>query len=104
MAKMKEKRAEEIVNAIHDDQFKLAVLEKYKDAIDQELAQVEMHKKNVDKAVDFCYEDICFAIRRSLKWEDEEKERLVSEGKIMTGAVKATVYQILADKEIKVIG
>lgn len=84
--------------------FKSAVLEKYKDAFDQELAQGEVHKKNVDKAVDFCYEDICFAIRRSPKWKDEEKERLISEGKTMTGAVKAMVYQILADKGIKVTG
>ena len=83
--------------------FKSAVLEKYKEVFDQELIQGEVHKKNVDKAVDFCYEDICVAIRRCSEWTDEEKEELIREGKMMKGKVKDTVFQILANKGIKVV-
>ena len=83
--------------------FKSAVLRKYKDAFDQELPRGEVHKKNVDRAVDFCYEDICVTIRQYPKWTDEEKEKIVREGEMMIGAVKDAVYQILANKGIKVI-
>lgn len=83
--------------------FKSVVLKKYKDAFDQELSQGEVHKKNIDKAVDFCYEDICVTIRRCSEWTDEEKEGLVREGKMMKGKVKDVVFQILANKGIKVV-
>ena len=83
--------------------FKSAVLQKYKDAYDQELSVGEVHKKNIDKAVDFCYEDICVTIRRCSEWTDEEKEGLVREGKMMKGKVKDVVFQILANKGIKVV-
>lgn len=40
--------------------------------------------KNVDKAVDFYYEDLCVVIRRCLECTDEEKEKLIRESKMMT--------------------
>ena len=83
--------------------FKSAVLKKYKDALDQELIQREVHKKNVDKAVDFCFEDICVTIRQYPKWTDEQKEKAVRDGEMMIGTVKDAVYQILANKGIKVV-
>ena len=83
--------------------FKSAVLKKYKDAFDQELSLGEVHKKNVDKAVDFCYEGICVTIRQCSEWTDEEKEGLIREGKMMKGKVKEIVFRILANKGIKVV-
>lgn len=83
--------------------FKSVVLKKYKDAFDQELSLGEVHKKNIDKAVDFCYEDICVTIRRCSEWTVEEKEGLVREGKMMKGKVKDAVFQILSNKGIKVV-
>lgn len=83
--------------------FKSVVLKKYKDAFDQELSLGEVHKKNIDKAVDFCYEDICVTIRRCSEWTVEEKEGLVREGKMMKGKVKDAVFLILANKGIKVV-
>lgn len=83
--------------------FKSAVLQKYKDAYDQELSVGEVHKKNIDKAVDFCYEAICVVIRQCPKYTDEEKEELIREGKIMKGKIKNTIIQILENKGIKVV-
>ena len=83
--------------------FKSVVLKKYKYAFDQELSLGEVHKKNIDKAIDFCYEDICVTIRRYPEWTDEEKDGLVKEGKMVKGKVKDTVFLILANKGIKVV-
>lgn len=83
--------------------FKSAVLKKYKDVYDEELSKGEVHKKNVDKAVDFCYEDLCVVIRRCSEWTDEEKDQLIREGKMMKEKVKDTVFQILANNGIKVV-
>ena len=63
----------------------------------------EVHKKNVDKTVDFCYEDICVTIRQCSEWTDDEKEGLVREGKMMKEKVKDVVFQILENKGIKVV-
>lgn len=83
--------------------FKSAVLKKYKDVFDEELSLGEVHKKNVDKAVDFCYEDLCVVIRRCPEWTDEEKDQLIREGKMMKEKVKDTVFQILVNNGIKVV-
>ena len=41
------------------DLYKSAILKKYKDAFDDELTKGEVQKKNIDKSVEFCYNDIC---------------------------------------------
>ena len=83
--------------------FKTALLKQYKAAFDQEVNRGEVHAKNIDKAVDFCYEDLCVSIRLTSEWSNDEKESLIKEGKKMTGAVRAIVCQILTDKGIKVV-
>lgn len=83
--------------------FKSAVLKKYKDVYDDKLSKGEVHKKNVDKAVDFCYEDLCVVIRRCPELTDEEKDQLIREGKMMKERVKDAVFQILANNGIKVV-
>ena len=40
------------------DLFKSAILKKYKDAFDEELAKGEVQKKNIEKSVEFCYTEI----------------------------------------------
>ena len=65
------------------DFFKSAILKKYKDAFDQELMLGSVHRKNIVKAVDFCYSDICVSIRQLPELSGDEKERLINEGKQM---------------------
>lgn len=84
------------------DLFKSAVLKKYKDAFDQELIQGTVHRRNIDKAVEFCYSDICFSIRRLSQISDEEKERLIHEGKQVKNLVKVSVERILVDKGFEI--
>ena len=84
------------------DLFKSAVLKKYKDAYDQELIQGAVHRKNIDKAVEFCYSDISFSIRRMSQISDDEKERLIQEGKLVKNLVKVSVERILVDKGFEI--
>ena len=85
------------------DLFKSALLKKYKDAFDQELMQGSVHMKNIDKAVDFCYADICVSIRQLPGLNDEKKESMIQEGKQMKNQVKMTVERILENKGIDII-
>lgn len=85
------------------DLFKSTVLKKYKDAFDFELKQGKVHRKNIVKAVDFCYSDMCFTFRKILEISDDDKERLIIEAKQMKDFVKETVEQILDSKGIEII-
>ena len=84
------------------DLFKSAILKKYKDAFDEELTKGEVQKKNIDKSVEFCYTDICVAIRRCATMQDDEKEDLILKGKEMIPTIKGVVTQILLDKGVKI--
>ena len=85
------------------DLFKSLVLEKYKDAFDEELAHGEVHRKNISKAMDFCYADICVAIRRNPQLPVEKKESLIQKGKELLPGFKEIVKQIHLDKGFKVV-
>lgn len=84
------------------DLFKSAILKKYKDAFDKELTKGEVHQKNIDKSVDFCYTDICVTIRQCTTIQDDEKEDLILKGKELLPTIKGIVNQILLDKGIKI--
>ena len=84
------------------DLFKSAILKKYKDAFDEELAKGEVQKKNIDKSVEFCYTDICVAIRQCPTMLDGEKDDLIQKGKEMIPTIKGIVPQLLLDKGIKI--
>lgn len=86
------------------DLFKSAILKKYKDAFDEELTKGEVQKKNIDKSVEFCYTDICVAIRQCPTMQDDEKDDLIQKGKEMMPTIKGVVTQILLDKGVKFYG
>ena len=96
-------QATEQTTKIIADLFKSLVLKKYKDAFDQELAQGVVHKKNIDKAVDFCYSDVCVAIRQMSGWSDDAKEHMIQEGKLMRHLIIEKVEQILINGGVKII-
>lgn len=84
------------------DLFKSAILKKYKEAFDEELTKGEVQKKNIDKSVEFCYTDICVAIRQCPTIQDNEKEDLIQKGKDLLPTIKDIVTQILLDKGVKI--
>lgn len=90
------------VTKIVADLFKSAVLKKYKDAFDQELAQGRVQKKNIDKSVDYCYSDIIVSIRKLPQLSADEKEGLIRKAKQMKNLVRKTVERILIDKGIEI--
>ena len=85
------------------DLFKSALLKKYKDAFDEELTKGEARQKNIDKSVEFCYTDICVAIRQCPAMQDDEKENFIQKGKELLPTIKSVVTQILFDKGIKIL-
>ena len=85
------------------DLFKSAVLKKYKDAFDQELVEGSVHWKNIDKAVEFCYSNICISIRKLSEINDDDKDKLTQEAKRIKEFVKVDVERILEDKGIEII-
>lgn len=84
--------------------FKSAILKKYKDAFDEELAKGEVRQMNIDKSVEFCYTDICVGIRQCPTMQDDEKDDLIQKGKELIPTIKSIVIQLLLDKDIKIIG
>ena len=96
-------QAKDQVTKMIADLFKSAVLRKYKAAYDEEIKQSAVHRKNIYKAVEFCYSDICFSIRRLPQISDDEKERLIHEGKQVKDIVKQTVERILVDKGYEIL-
>lgn len=84
--------------------FKSAILKKYKDAFEEELAKGEVRQKNIDKSVEFCYTDICVAIRQCPTMQDGEKDDLIQKGKELIPTIRGIVTQLLLDKDIKIVG
>ena len=96
-------QATEQATKIIVDLFKSVVLKKYKDAFDQELAQGKVHRKIIDKAVEFCYADICVSIRKMPRMSDSNKEKLTQEAKRIKVFVKVDVERILVNKGIEIL-
>lgn len=69
------------------DLFKYAILKKYKVAYDHEITLGEVHKKNVDKSIDFIFSDICVTIRQLPKMSDDYKEQLILTAKTTIGSL-----------------
>lgn len=85
------------------DLFKSAILKKYKDAFDEELTKGEVQKKNIDKAVEFCYTDICVSIRNCPTMPDDKKDDFIQKGKELLPTIKSIVTQMLVDKGVWIV-
>lgn len=83
--------------------FKTAFLKKYKDAFDQELEQGIVHKENINKAIDYCFDNACSAYRIMSGLTDEQKENDIKQAKMQLPSIKQTIYNILAIQKIDVI-
>ena len=85
------------------DLFKSAILKKYKIAFDHEIKQGEVHKKNVDKTIDFLFSDMCVTIRQLPKMSSDNKDQLIQTAKRQLAPIKETVFQILVNKGVQII-
>ena len=85
------------------DLFKSMILKKYKTSFDQELAQKRVHKKNIDKAVDFCYSDVCVSIRQLPELDDIDKGKMIKEAQNVKGCIKKTVEDVLVANGIVIL-
>ena len=85
------------------DLFKSAILKKYKVAFDYEITQGEVHKKNVDKAIDFFFSDMCATIRHFPKMSNDYKDQLIQTAKYQLAPIKEMVFQILVNKGVQII-
>ena len=91
------------VTKILADLFKSSVLEKYKEAYHIELAQGKVHKKNVDKAIDFYFADMSVSFRNLPNLSDDEKEKEIKNAKQHLGILKEKLLEILHSKNVEVI-
>ena len=82
--------------------FKSAILKKYKDSFDKELAEGSVHKETINDAVEYCYTDICVSIRQISKMSETEKEHLIQLGKQAKEAVKPIIEQLLIKDGINI--
>lgn len=85
------------------DLFKSAILKKYKVAYDHEITLGEVHKKNVDKSIDFIFSDICVTIRQFTTMSDDYKDQLIQTAKHLLAPIKETVFHILVNKGVQII-
>lgn len=96
-------QSDDKVTKILADLFKSEVLKKYKAAFDDELKQGRIHKDNVDKAVEYCFSDICVSIRTAPGLNNDEIEKGIKVAKSQLGTIKQTVLNILVSKNIEII-
>lgn len=85
------------------DLFKSAILKKYKVAFDHEITLGEVHKKNVDKTVDYFFSDMCVTIRQFTTMSDDYKDQLIQTAKYQLAPIKEMVFQILVNKGVQII-
>lgn len=80
------------------DMFKSLVLKKYKDAFEEEQIQGQVHRKTIDKVVDFLYSDLCVSIRTHTRWSDDYKEQQIQLGRSLLPSFKETMRSILQNR------
>lgn len=91
------------VTKILADLFKSAVLKKYKEAYHIELPQGKVHRKNVEKTIDFYFADMSVSFRNLPNLSDDEKEKEIKKAKQQLGALKEKVLEFLRSKDVEVI-
>lgn len=96
-------QSDDKVTKILADLFKSEVLKKYMAAFDDELKQGRIHKDNVDKAVEYCFSDICVSIRTAPGLNNDEIEKGIKVARSQLGTIKQTVLNILVSKNIEII-
>ena len=82
--------------------FKSALLKKHKDLFDKERSEGTVHKETIDDAVENCYTNICVSIRQIPNMSENEKEQMISQGKVVKGIVKPIIERLLIKEGINI--
>lgn len=92
------------VTRLFVDSFKSAILKKYKDAYDAELAQGKVNKEHLDKAVDYCFSEACVAYRCMpiAGISDVTKENEIRSMKPMLDPLKKSIQVVLENNGVVV--
>ena len=87
------------------DLFKSAILKKYKEVYDRELASGKVNSKYLNKAVDFCFSEACITYRQMQinGVSEERKEEEIKKLKPMLGTVKDIVKNVLEKNGVVVL-
>lgn len=83
--------------------FKTNILKKYKEAFDEELKQGKIHKENVDKAIDFCFDDVCAKYRLLSGLSDDQKENDIDLAKEQLPTIRQLIYNILESRSVEIV-
>ena len=97
------KQADDQASKIIAELFKSTVLEKYKEAYVKEVSQGKVHKKNIRKAVDFLFADMCVSFRNLPGMTDDFKDTEIEKAKRDLGTLKEMVCKALVNKGVEVI-
>lgn len=85
------------------NQFKSAILKKYKDRYDVDFQQGEVKKELVDKSIDFLFEDTCVRFRSLPNVDDSIKEEVTKRAKVALPSWKDMIVRMLKERGIKVL-
>ena len=96
-------QAQDQATKIIAELFKSAVLKPYLHDFRQELSEGAVHRKTMDKAIDYCSSDICASIRQLPKLTDAQKEDIIQHVKRMKGSIKETVENILMNRGVEIL-
>ena len=96
-------QAQDQATKIIAELFKSAVLKPYLHDFRQELSEGAVHRKTMDKAIDYCSSDICASIRQLPKLTDGQKEEIIQHVKQMKGSIKETVEKILMNRGVEIL-
>lgn len=96
-------QAQDQATKIIAELFKSAVLKPNLYDFRQEVSEGAVHRKTMDKAIDYCSSDICVAIRQLPKLTDAQKEEVIQRVKRMKGSIKEVVEKILVNKGIEIL-
>jgi hypothetical protein len=82
--------------------FKSALLKNHKELFDKERSEGTVHKETIDDAVEYCYTNICVSIRQIPNMNENEKEQMISQGKVVKGIVKPIIERQLIKEGITI--
>lgn len=92
------------VDKIIADMFKAAILRKYQESFNQEVAQEIVHAENVDKTIDYCFAEVCVVARTKLKnMSEQAKDAEINNAKLLLPEIKQYARKVLEGKGVKIL-
>lgn len=92
------------VDKIIADMFKAAILRKYQESFNQEVAQGIVHAENVDKTIDYCFAELCVCFRtQQNSLSDTTKDFVINKVKEGLPQIRCIAHEILKSQGVHII-